>query len=195
MKAHDLWTLGLGAGVVAAILAVDGRRAPESAPAGDGRPVATSAVAEDSAGRHALRPYLGKPRPPVAVRLLQAPALAAGVPSSVAVEVTSRADVSEISLRLEGEGGLEVTRPARALAALRRGDRETLELAVIPTSGGPQRLAGRLEFTLDGQRMSAPVSLTLSATGPKMAIPFKSKPDREPVRDATGEWVYSLPAD
>jgi hypothetical protein len=152
-------------------------------------------TAEESAGRNALRPYHGKPRPPVAVRLLQAPALAAGVPSSVTVEVTSRADVSEISLRLEGEGGLAVTRPARALAALRRGDRETLELAVTPTSGGPLRLAGRVEFTLDGQRMSAPVSLPVRVAGPVTSIPVKSKPDREPVLDATGEWVYPLPAE
>ncbi len=190
MKASYGWTFGLGLAALAALVAANAARTPQAGPE------ATAAIAAPAAvppGRLQL-PYLGKPRAPVSVRVTEAGRLHAGVPSSLRLEVTSRADVSNIALVLDEEGGLVSDRPRRAIGALRRGARESLDLRVTPASGGEQRLAGRLEFTLDGARMATPVSLPVTVAGPATSIPSRSKSDREPVRDATGEWVYALPA-
>jgi hypothetical protein len=199
--------IAAGVVIVAAVLAVDARKAGGgSAAAGGGAAPAVAApfdlaaggAAGDAATDHksALRPYLGKPRPPLRVRLVPGTALEAGVPASIKIEVSSSADVTALSLRLAGEGGVEAGRAAGLrVPDLARGRAYVVEMPVTPLSGGPQRLSGVLEFELDGQRMAMPVVLPLRVGGPVTVFPSQSKPVREPLRDASGELVYPLAAD
>jgi hypothetical protein len=194
----DGMMIAAGVVVVAAVLAVDAREeGGAAAPAVAGSAPLVVASGDGAADRTvALRPYLGKPTPPVRVRVLEGASLEAGVPGSIKIEVSSSADVTALSLRVAGEGGIEAGRPAGLrVPDVSRSRAAIVEMPVTPLSGGLQRLSGVLEFELDGQRMAMPVVLPLRVAGPVTVFPSQSKPGRDPERDATGELVYPLRAD
>jgi hypothetical protein len=199
IRTRDWVMVGAGAATVAAVLLLGPQReAPVAAAPEPTAPpaVSTPAVAAEVALPAARRPFLGKPRPPVNVRLVTAKGLYAGTPGSITVEVSSTVEIRNVALRFEPGPGLQPTRVGRQrVADAVRGRAPPVEIAVTPLSGGRQRLAGVLEFESAGQWTAIPVLLTVAVDGPVTILPSASKPGRPAELDATGERVQSLPAD
>ena len=158
-----------------------------------------SATVKAGAGRPSaplLRPYIGKPTPPIRVRAVPVGELHSGRPGRLRLEVTAGSGIESATLNIVSDQYLEmiISGPVE-IRQLGRGERHSVEIEVTPTSGGQRRLAGLVEFVVGGQRQAMPVTLDVPVAGPVTAIPARSKPEREPLRDATGEWVYPLPSD
>jgi len=65
-----------------------------------------------------------------------------------------------------------------------------------PTSGGTRRLSGLVTFSVGGVAQAVPFNLMVEAGGPVTVPQAPSrKPEREPVRDASGELIDSMPAE
>jgi hypothetical protein len=192
-------TLSLLMGLaIATVLAVAGASwfagsdaAPE--PATVGASVAESALGQ---GREAAQHFIGKPRPPISVRVADAVTLHSGVPATLVLEIASEVAVDALSLQVEGDAGLVLTGTTTfTLAGLVAGERASVTVSLTPSSGGAQRLAGFLTFDVGGQRQGMPLSIPLQVDGPVTIIPVSSKLERAPQRDATGELVYPMPAE
>lgn len=187
-----------GAVVVAMVLATDTRREwdPATAAATDAVPLDVAAAGGAAARPLALRPYLGKPTPPIRVRAVPAGELHSGRPGRVRIEVTASGRIENLRINIYSDQDLVVLSSSRLeIGRLARGEYHSAEIEVTPTSGGVRRLAALVEFEVDGERQAMPVALAVPVAGPVTAIPAESKPERRPVQDATGEWVYPLPAD
>jgi hypothetical protein len=197
-------TLSLLMGLaIATVLAVAGASwfagsdaAPE--PATVGASVAESALAgsTEPGKTKAAQHFIGKPRPPISVRVADAVTLHSGVPATLVLEIASEVAVDALSLQVEGDAGLVLTGTTTfTLAGLVAGERASVTVSLTPSSGGAQRLAGFLTFDVGGQRQGMPLSIPLQVDGPVTIIPVSSKLERAPQRDATGELVYPMPAE
>lgn len=180
-------SLIMAAGV---LLAGCGRAAPELA-AGQGPP----ALAAGS------RPYIGKPRPPVEVRLLPGSNLESGVPGRLTLQLRSGAAIEVLAVTVEGDAGLVVTgvsRPPavnRAAGPMGAGEAATFDIDATAMSGGRRRIAGLLVFQVNGVQQGLPFSLPVEVGGPVTLPAVARKPGRPVVRDATGELVDSMQAE
>lgn len=156
------------------------------------------------------RPFVGKPRPPIDVTLAPGTRLESGVPGTLVLEVRSAAGIENIELTLQGDEGLEVLGPARAMPALSAeasaslqaggaqaaGELARFEITATPTSGGTRRLSGLVTFSVGGVAQAVPFNLAVEAGGPVTVPQARSrKPEREPVRDAGGELIDSMSAE
>jgi len=165
-------------------------------PAGDAAAGAPLAGAPESGKADAAQPFIGKPRPPLSVRVAPAATLHSGVPAMLVLEIASDIAIDALSLQVEGDAGLMLTGATTfTLPGLAAGQTASVTVSLTPTSGGLRRLAGFLGFEVGGQRQGMPVSLPLNVEGPVSIIPVLSKPERAAQRDATGELVYPLPAE
>lgn len=154
------------------------------------------AGATEGGGAGDAQPFIGKPRPPLSVRVAEAVTLHSGVPATLLLEIASDVAVEALSLQVEGDAGLILTGTTTfTLAGLAAGERASVTVSLTPSSGGARRLAGFLRFDVGGQRQGMPLSLPLQVEGPVTIVPVSSKVERAPQRDATGELVYPLPAE
>lgn len=194
--------LGLGEARTDDRAAVTGQNAAEArqragdAPARPPMAEPPGAAATSPKAAYAGRPFIGKPRPPVEVRLAATPQLDSGVPGRLTLEVRSGVAVEDLELRLEGDEGLELVGSAtHRLRRLAAGQATRLEVAVTPTSGGSRRLSGFLAFTVAGQAQGVPVTLALPVRGPDRIGAVSAKPQTAAGIDAQGELVYSMAAE
>lgn len=189
------WTGG-GQGRTDDRAAVAGRSAGEAqGHSGTAEPASGASVTPHKAA-HAGRPFIGKPRPPVEVRLATAARLDSGVPGRVTLEVRSGVALEDLELRLEGDEGLALVGAAtHRLPPLAAGEGRRLDVDVTPISGGTRRLSGFLAFTVGGQSQRVPVSLSLPVAGPDRVGVASAKPQAAPEIDSTGEAVYSMTAE
>lgn len=160
-----------------------------------------SDVAASPARAGSIRPYIGKPRPPVQVFLAPGPALESGVPGQLALQVRSGAAIGAVELVVEGDDGLAVVNvremiPGMENARIAPADGvASFEIAATPTSGGTRYLSGFLSFEVNGVRQGLPFRIPVQVAGVVTAAPVVAKPDRLPVRDAAGELIDSMQAE
>jgi hypothetical protein len=184
--------MGLAIATVLAVAGASWFAGSDAAP----EPATVGASVAESGKAEAAQHFIGKPRPPISVRVADAVTLHSGVPATLVLEIASEVAVDALSLQVEGDAGLVLTGTTTfTLAGLVAGERASVTVSLTPSSGGAQRLAGFLTFDVGGQRQGMPLSIPLQVDGPVTIIPVSSKLERAPQRDATGELVYPMPAE
>ncbi|TAK55121.1 MAG: hypothetical protein EPO25_05005 [Gammaproteobacteria bacterium] len=114
----------------------------------------------------------GKPQVPVELTVVGHPALHAGVPAEVLMEVRTGMPVDSIRVTIEGDAGLEVPSwEPRLLPAQDPQQVATVRVRLTAISGGLRRLVALLELDVGGQRIARPVAVTLAVAGPETALP------------------------
>lgn len=200
MTAYDMFVAALLGAALAAAPAVS------AAGAGSGASVKKAAgpvLQVHRAGASAMaRPYIGKPRPPVQVTVLPGASLESGVPGRLMLLVRSRLPLQDIALVAEGDAGLSLVGLPRAVTAAAvdgrtpvAGERARFEISATPVSGGTRYLSGLVTYRINGVIQAAPFSLPLVVGGAVTVPVAPRKPGREPIRDAAGELVDSMPAE
>lgn len=162
-------------------------------------------TAGKDAHRVAVRPYVGKPRPPVGVVLFGKPVLEAGVPGTLRLGIRTAVQVSALSIVVEGEDGLTVTgienlTPgtdllARESASLEPGLAAEYRVHTLPSSGGLRSLSGQLRFMVGGVEQAVPFRLAVGVNGPTtIPGPFE-EPRTAAVIPNAGESIVSMKAE
>lgn len=129
----------------------------------------------------------GKPRPPIGLRLQEAPRLHAGVPARLRLQWTLPEGAESRSIEFDQSPELRVTGITQSAGG-------QLEAAVVPMIDAPRALSGFVTFRIGGAVQGAPFHLRLAAgQGPAAA--------REPIpagvlkEDAAEGKVMSLTAE
>ncbi len=139
----------------------------------------------------------GKPQAPVELAVVGSPALHAGVPGEVLLEIRTGMPVDGIRVTLEGDAGLDLhSWEPRLLPAQDQQQAATVRVRLTAISGGTRRLVALLELAVGGQLIARPVAVTLAVAGPETALPgppVVSPPRNAP--DASGEGVVSMRAE
>lgn len=201
MSARNPWKF-VPLAVAAVVLAVVATTGLLESAAGPETAVATAAAPGKAFQTHTGRRSPGKPRPPVEVSLLPGSELEAGVPARLALQIRSAERIQVTDLAVEGDEGLAVVSARREVPGIggtgyqSDGEGVRFEIAAVPMSGGTRQLSGLLRFTVNGVEQAAPFRLAVEVGGP-VAVPVLRlrKPDREPVLDANGELLDSMPAE
>jgi hypothetical protein len=160
-----------------------------------------SAPVKAIAGERSRR-SIGKPRPPVEVLLAPGAQLESGVPGQLTLRVRTPLGIEGIDLAVEGDEGLAVISATGEVPGTggtwyqSDGEAARFEISATPMSGGTRYVSGLLSFTVNGVPQAVPFRVPVEVGGPVTvpAVPLR-KPDREPVKDATGELVDSMSAE
>ncbi|MGA0706224.1 MAG: hypothetical protein ACO3P8_11770 [Steroidobacteraceae bacterium] len=130
----------------------------------------------------------GKPRPPVQVRLAEAPNLQAGVPARLRLHWMLPEGAMGASIEFDDSEAIQVTGVAMGAGG-------QLEAAVMPMIDGPQVLSGFISFRVDGSVQGSPFRLGLPAgrgLNPAASVPEPAGVLSEDARDGM---VMSLAAE
>ncbi len=131
----------------------------------------------------------GKPRPPVQVRLAEAPNLQAGVPARLRLHWMLPEGAMGASIEFDDSEAIQVTGVAMGAGG-------QLEAAVMPMIDGPQVLSGFISFRVDGSVQGSPFRLGLPAgRGPTPSVASIPEPAGVLSEDARDGMVMSLAAE
>jgi hypothetical protein len=144
----------------------------------------------------------GKPHAPVSLALAgDLDALAPGVPVSATLLLQTEADVDGVELWVQGSGGVVVLAPAGQLflgpATAGQVKRVPIQL-LAGSSDSPARLEALVSIEAGGETLARPVSLNLPVDGQRAsgaAADTATQSKAMPVRDSTGELIYSMEAE
>ena len=125
------------------------------------------------------------PQAPVAVYVMEAPALQVGVPAQLQLDVRTGIPTAGVELTIEGDAGLTVLDYApKILPATNPAAGGALVFVdVVPTSACTPLLTASLVLHIGGERLTRLVTLPLAVSGPVAAIPAADRLVEPEVRD------------